>query len=82
MMCEPCGGEGQAGERKTMKVKSPRDPTKEEKEEHEKTHLPFRDWCRHCVAGRGKEAPCRTSKGTISGSEVHIDVMFMGEERE
>ena len=38
---------------KVKKLQNPKDPTKEEREEHEKTHLPFRSWCRHCVRGRG-----------------------------
>ena len=24
-------------------------PTQREREEHEATHLPFRDWCAHCM---------------------------------
>ena len=28
-------------------------PAKAEREEHEKTHLPFRSWCKACVKGRG-----------------------------
>ena len=30
-------------------------PTQREREEHEATHVPFRDWCAHCMMGR-----CRT----------------------
>ena len=28
-----------------------------EVEQHELTHLPFRNWCRHCVRAKGKESP-------------------------
>ena len=28
-------------------------PTQREREEHEATHVPFRDWCAHCMMGRG-----------------------------
>ena len=31
----------------------PRTPSKAEWERHVVSHMPFRDWCRHCVAGRG-----------------------------
>ena len=34
------------GQRKTMT------PTLAEREEHERTHIPYRGWCRHCVAAR------------------------------
>ena len=27
-------------------------PTLKERQEHERTHLPHRSWCRHCVAAR------------------------------
>ena len=39
--------------RNPMNKQDPKEPTKVEREEHEKTHLPFRSWCRHCVRGRG-----------------------------
>ena len=29
-------------------------PTQREREEHEATHVPFRDWCVHCMMGRGR----------------------------
>ena len=29
-------------------------PTQREREEHEATRLPFRDWCAHCMMGRGR----------------------------
>ena len=32
-------------------------PSESEVEQHELTHLPFRNWCRHCVRAKGKESP-------------------------
>ena len=29
-------------------------PTQKEGREHEATHVPFRDWCTHCMMGRGR----------------------------
>ena len=29
-------------------------PSQREREEHEATHMPFRDWCVHCMMGRGR----------------------------
>ena len=37
--------EGELGRRKVVKKLDPKEPTKEEREEHEKTHLPYRN-CR------------------------------------
>ena len=72
--------EEEYGIRKTIKRQDPREPNKEEKEEHEKTHIPFRSWCRHCVRGRGKEEACRDAKRGHEVAEVHMDFMFMGDE--
>ena len=61
-----------------MRKKDPKEPSKEEKEEHDKTHIPFRDWCRHCVRGRGKEEACRKVTRETEDYEIHMDFMFMG----
>ena len=68
------------GMRKTQRKMGPREPTREEREEHEKTHLPFRNWCRHCVRGRGKEEACKRTDRRHGMAELHMYFMFMGEE--
>ena len=66
-----------------MRKHDPRQPNQHEKEEHEMTHLPFRSWCRHCVIGRGREEDCRKSmEEERQVPEVHLDYMFMGDEKE
>ena len=39
------------------KMQDPRKPSHAEVDEHMKTHLACRSWCRHCVRGRGKQSP-------------------------
>jgi hypothetical protein len=68
------------GMRRTAKMNDPKEPKKQEREEHEKTHLPFRSWCRHCIRGRGKEAAHRKQEGGGGLPEVHFDFAFMGDE--
>ena len=58
-------GEGQNGEREVKKMNSPMKPSREEVETHNSTHLPYRNWCRHCVRGRGKEAARKVGGGEI-----------------
>ena len=70
------------GLRKTRVIKDPKAPTQEEREEHEKTHLPFRSWCRHCVRGRGKQLPYFGGAQETALSEVHMDFGFLGKEDE
>ena len=38
--------------RKQPIVKAPLQPTKEEIEQHQTTHIPYAPWCKHCVAAR------------------------------
>ena len=45
------GKEGACGK----PLPKPRSPSKAEWENHVVSHMPYRDWCRHCVAGRGLE---------------------------
>ena len=68
--------------------KSPKGPTKVEREEHEATHLPFREWCRHCVRGRGGSKPHRRQVDQDAESEerkvsrIAISYAFMSTEDE
>jgi len=59
-----------------MRVKSVRNvylPSQQEIEEHELTCLPFRDWCPHCVQGKGVSAAHRKRKK----EETQIPVISM-----
>ena len=70
------------GSRKTARMSDPKKPSPEEILEPEKTHLPFWNWCRHCVKGRGKEAPHTGQAVDPIVPEVHLDFCFLGEEGE
>ena len=48
--------------------RAPRGPTQIERELHELIHLPYRDWCGHCVRGAGEKTPHRR-KGVESEEE-------------
>ena len=37
-------------------------PSQREIDEHERTHMPFRSWCKHCVMGRSDGNAHRKSK--------------------
>ena len=68
--------EDEAGARKTKRLKDPMLPTTEELHEHERTHLPYRDWCPYCVRGRGKEMAKRKTEEEEGIPEIHIDYCF------
>ena len=56
-------------------------PSRQEMLEHNITHGPFGNWCRHCVAGRAKANKYSPSGGK-SASEVPVvslDYALMGD---
>ena len=72
--------EPEAGVRRPERMVDPKLPNRAEVEEHQKTHLPFRNWCKHCVRGRGVEEPHKRQKEEVGMPEIHVDFMFMGDE--
>ena len=58
-------------------------PSKKELEEHERTHLPFRNWCKHCVFGKAKSSPHRKADAREGEKPVvSIDYMYLHERKE
>ena len=56
-------------------------PSQQEVEKRNLTHLPFRNWCPHCMRGRGKEAPhhrCKEGRGELP--EISLDFCFPSRE--
>ena len=56
--------EEQSEERRAARVgqRKTTTPTLAEREEHERTHIPNRSWCRHCVAARASRIAHRGRK--------------------
>ena len=55
---EECSEDGE--EARVPKIRrAPRGPTQLEREQREALHLPYRDWCGHCVRGAGEKTPHR-----------------------
>ena len=71
-------GEEQFGVRNPRKMLDPKLPPQREVEEHCLTHLPYRNWCSHCVQGKGKAAPHFRKGSREDGlTEVYFDYCFM-----
>ena len=63
------------------KMLDPRRPAKQEVEDHELFHLPYRNWCPDCVRAKGKELDHRKSLEEPRGlSEYSFDYCFPGDE--
>ena len=67
MEAQAGGGAGEPGRKETEEgrrlrsIGDPRLPSQKEVEEHNLTHLPYRNLCPHCVRGRGKDLDHRKS---------------------
>ena len=58
-------------------------PSLKERQEHERTHIPYRSWCRHCVAARASNPAHRGRRFATAVEEdkdmkqVSYDYCFM-----
>ena len=78
-MCEPCEVSEEA--MKVRKLVDPKRPSQQEVDEHFLSHLPFRNWCPHCMRGKAKELDCKKSDGTAGDMpEFHVDYCFPGDD--
>ena len=74
--------EQEYGQRKTKHMLDPKLPSQEEVRQHCLTHMPYRNWCLHCVRGRGKEMEHKKKRddGEQTIPEYHMDYCFPGDE--
>ena len=63
------------------RILDPTRPTEKEVEQHNITHLPYRNWCPHCVRAKGKDADHRkVGNGERTLPEFSFDYAFPGDE--
>ncbi len=57
-------------------------PSEAEVQQHCLTHMPYRNWCPHCVRGRGREMDHKKTKEKGEEEptvpEYHMDYCFTG----
>jgi hypothetical protein len=64
-------------------LKSPLQPTAREVDERNLTHLPFRDWCPHCIMGKAGNIPRKKQKDRERlVPHIHVDYGFLGTEED
>ena len=62
-----------------QRILDPLKPTEKEVEMHSLTHLPFRNWCPHCVRAKGKDVDHRKVGDKQRGlPEFAFDYCFQG----
>ena len=66
-------------EARTPKIaRVPKTPTKADVEAHFPLHLEYREWCPHCVAGKGQVTPHKRGTGEERlGTTISVDYCFM-----
>eukprot|EP00973_Karenia_brevis_P043295 6000319-Karenia_brevis.AAC.1 len=58
--------------------RSPEQPTRDEVEQHNSHHEPYRSWCPACVAGRGRSfAHSMVDRSTDTYSVIAIDYAYL-----
>ena len=62
--------------RRIATKKAPAAPTAAEIREHNINHLPYRQWCKHCVAGRRRDDRHVGREEESGRSEIHVDYFF------
>ena len=61
-----------------VRLRRPREPTEQERQEHERLHEPYRAWCPACVSGRGRvEYHLTQDRGENAIPVVGVDYGFM-----
>ena len=69
------------GQRRVRTILDPKLPSEDEVRQHYLTHMPYRNWCPHCVRGRGKEMEHRRRDASEHCMpEYHMDYCFPGDE--
>ena len=88
-MCVSCESDAPGGshEETTETVKgykspqTPFAPSRQERAEHNVAHCPFRSWCAHCVAGKGKGKPHFASTPSVKEAAsiplIGVDYAFV-----
>ena len=67
--------------REVAKLNDPRRPSQAEIDDHELTHIPYRNWCSICVRCRGRDLDHRKAVEEVRGvSEYAFDYCFPGDE--
>ena len=73
--------EGQAGEPQAHEARAPKQPTPEERAQHELHHANFEPWCEKCVMGQGRDKPHRRQEESKKHI-IYADYMLFTKEGE
>ena len=62
--------------------RQPNEPTEAERLAHNRTHIPFADWCESCVRGRGRDDPHRARQDHVEETPIQFNATISSSEKE
>ena len=84
--CNPVDGDDVEEEAEAQRVATdPGQPTKQQRDEHNVSHSPYRPWCKWCVMGRAQSSPSVRVRGKFAEHvlpRVRMDYCFLTEDIE
>ena len=70
------GGEPQGSFRPTY-LRQPKQPSKQERELHNMTHIPFQPWCVVCQEAKGRASQHRKKQASTKTSKIQLDYAYI-----
>ena len=71
------GGEPQSESFNPKYLRQPRQPSKQERELHNMTHIPFQPWCVVCQEAKGRASQHRKQRASTKTSKIQLDYAYI-----
>ena len=71
------GGEPQATSFHPKYLRQPKQPSKQERELHNMTHIPFQPWCVVCQEAKGRASQHKKQKASTKTSKIQLDYAYI-----
>ena len=71
------GGEPQSESFRPTYLRQPKQPSKQERELHNMTHIPFQPWCVVCQEAKGRASQHRKKQASTKTSKIQLDYAYI-----
>ena len=71
------GGEPQSTSFHPKYLRQPKQPSKQERELHNMTHIPFQPWCVVCQEAKGRASQHKKQKASTKTSKIQLDYAYI-----
>ena len=76
------GGEPQSESFHPRYLRQPKQPSKQERELHNMTHIPFQPWCVVCQEAKGRASQHRKQRASTKTSKIQLDYAYIRQPQE